>query len=47
MKKVQRSVNVEAKETMKDVDALGVHDVPERGVRKETLEKFGVKVAVS
>jgi hypothetical protein len=41
------NVNVEAKETVKEVESLGTHDVPERGIRKEILERFGVKVAVS
>lgn len=35
------------KETVADVQALKSADVPERGIRKETLERFGVKVAVS
>lgn len=35
------------KETMQDVQALKSVDIPERGIRKETLERFGVKVAVS
>lgn len=34
------------KETLADVQALKAFDVPERNVRKETLERFGVKVAV-
>lgn len=40
-------MNFESKETLKDVEKYGVVDVPERSVRKETLERFGVKVAVS
>lgn len=35
------------KETVKDISSYGVCDLPERGLRKETLESFGVKVAVS
>jgi len=35
------------KETMKDVEGYGYADIPDRGIRKETLERFGVKVAVS
>lgn len=35
------------KETLTDVQALKSFDVPERGIRKETLERFGVKVALS
>lgn len=37
----------EPKEKIQDIEALKAFDVPERGVRKETLEKFGVKVALS
>ena len=37
----------EPKEKIQDVEVLKAFDVPERGVRKETLEKFGVKVALS
>lgn len=35
------------KETVADVQALKSVDITERGIRKETLERFGVKVAVS
>ena len=35
------------KETLAEVEKLKAFDVPERNVRKETLERFGVKVAVS
>lgn len=35
------------KETLAEVQALTCFDVPERGIRKETLERFGVKVALS
>jgi len=35
------------KESLADVQALKSFDVPERGIRKETLERFGVKVALS
>lgn len=35
------------KETLAEVQALRSADIPERGIRKETLERFGVKVAVS
>lgn len=35
------------KETVAEIQELSSFDVPERGVRKETLERFGVKVAVS
>lgn len=35
------------KETLAEVQALKSVNIPERGIRKETLERFGVKVAVS
>lgn len=35
------------KETLADVQALKSFDIPERGIRRETLERFGVKVALS
>lgn len=35
------------KETLAEVQALKSVDILERGIRKETLERFGVKVAVS
>ena len=35
------------KETLAEVQALKSIDIPDRGIRKETLERFGVKVAVS
>lgn len=41
------NVNPEVKETLKDVESYGVVDIPERGIRKETLQEFGVKVALS
>lgn len=34
------------KETLADVQKFGCFGIPERNVRKETLERFGVKVAV-
>ena len=34
------------KETIKEIETYGARDLPERGIRKETLERFGVKVAV-
>jgi len=37
----------EPKETLQEVSTFKAVDVPERGIRKETLERFGVKVAVS
>lgn len=35
------------KETVKDIEGYKAFDILERGIRKETLERFGVKVAVS
>lgn len=35
------------KESLAEVAAFKSADIPERGVRKETLDRFGVKVAVS
>jgi len=35
------------KETIQEVQSLGCGDWPERGLRKETLEYFGVKIAYS
>lgn len=35
------------KETVKDVLDLPFKDVPSRGIRKETCEKYGVRVAIS
>ena len=35
------------RETLAEVEKLKAFDVPERNVRKETLERFGVKVALS
>src|SRR5690554_1352747 len=40
-------VGFEPKETLQEVSTFKAVDVPERGIRKETLERFGVKVAVS
>ena len=37
----------EPKETLQEVSTFKAVDVPERGIRKETLERFGVKVAIS
>lgn len=37
----------EPKETVAEVTTFKSADIPERGIRKETLERFGVKVAVS
>lgn len=46
-KKEEKMTNNFNKETLADVGKLKAFDVPERSVRKETLERFGVKVAVS
>jgi len=35
------------KETLKDVEGYPFKDLPERGLRKETLQRFGVKVGLS
>jgi archaellum biogenesis ATPase FlaH len=43
----EREVEVFNKETIEDVKKYASVDAPERGVRKATLERFGVKVAVS
>jgi archaellum biogenesis ATPase FlaH len=40
-------VGFEPKETLQEVSTFKAVDVSERGIRKETLERFGVKVAVS
>lgn len=37
----------EPKETVAEVTTFKSADIPDRGIRKETLERFGVKVAVS
>ena len=36
-----------SKETLEEVSKFSYKDVPERNIRKETLQRFGVKVAVS
>jgi len=46
-KMMSNDANFEQKEKIQDVETLKAFDVPDRGVRKETLEKFGVKVALS
>lgn len=43
----EREVEVFNKETLEDVKKYPTFDAPERGIRKATLERFGVKVAVS
>ena len=37
----------EPKETLEEIKGYKSHDLPDRKLRKETLERFGVKVAVS
>ena len=44
---MRNDVGFEPKETVADVSQLKAFDIPERGIRKETLERFAVKVAVS
>lgn len=39
--------SVSAKETVQEVSVLRSVEIPERGIRKEVLEKFGVKTALS
>lgn len=49
-RKVKKGENVdtfEPKETLEEVNSLKSFDVPERNIRKETLERFGVKVGIS
>jgi Replicative DNA helicase len=43
----EREVEVFNKETVDDVKKYASVDAPERGIRKATLERFGVKVALS
>lgn len=40
-------VSTEKKETVAEVNKLPFADYPERGIRKETYEKFGVRMALS
>ena len=47
VKKMQNEEAFESKEKLADVSELRAFDIPERGIRKEILEKFGVKVALS
>ena len=44
---MQNEEAFESKEKLVDVSELRAFDIPERGIRKEILEKFGVKVALS
>lgn len=46
-KKGENVDNFEPKETLEEVNSLKSFDVPERNIRKETLERFGVKVGIS
>lgn len=45
--KYGENVNIESKETIQEVEKYGSMDIPSRGIRKDVLDKFGVKVAVS
>ena len=44
---MRNDVGFEPKETVAEVSQLKAFDIPERGIRKETLERFSVKVSVS
>lgn len=44
---MRNDVGFEPKETVAEVSQLEAFDIPERGIRKETLERFAVKVSVS
>lgn len=44
---MRNDVGFEPKETVVEVSQLKAFDIPERGIRKETLERFSVKVSVS
>ena len=44
---MKQSQEYVARETMEDISQMSVVDIKERNVRKATLERFGVKVAVS
>lgn len=43
----ENTMTFEARETVAEISALKAFDVPDRKIRKETLERFGVKVAIS
>lgn len=45
--KMRSDEGFEPKETVVEVTTFKSADIPDRGIRKETLERFGVKVAVS
>lgn len=45
--KMRSDEGFEPKETVAEVTTFKSADIPDRGIRKETLERFGVKVAVS
>lgn len=47
VKKGETVDTFEPKETLEEVNSLKSFDVPERNIRKETLERFGVKVGIS
>lgn len=46
-RKMSNEKGWEPKETLKDVEDLPFADIPDRGIRKETCQKYGVKVALS
>ncbi len=45
--KLSKTEEFVPKETVKDVLTYPFKDIPSRGIRKETCEKFGVRVAIS
>lgn len=47
MKKGNYKVSDKNKETVAEVNKLPIADYPERGIRKDTMEKFGVRMALS
>lgn len=44
---MRNDIGFEPKETVAEVSQLKAFDIPERGIRKETLERFSVKVSIS
>lgn len=44
---VKHNDHFESKEKVSDIEVLKAHNIPERGIRAEILDKFGVKVALS
>lgn len=46
-KRMTNSEKFEPKEKMKDIEGFPIRAIPERGISKETCERFGVRVALS